>query len=361
MKWHLHGRCAATYAFELGRCDHGMIVPVIMCGGEGRRLWPLSTAARPKPFHVFSGQNSLFQNTLLRCVGGPFGPTIIVVVQRQHVFLVEEQALALGIAVAVVAEHDAHDTCVAALAGAMAADRLFPGQPIAILASDHHVPDVAAFHDDFIRSSAAAMAGQVVLHGIPATTPQTRFGYILPEGPSGPPGDNAALRAVSQFIEKPDGATARVLQERGAYWNSGNVVVLPAVLKAAAARFVPHVLRGLEAAMAHPALSGNVTRLPKLDLAGWVPLPLDRAILERAEGLCVMAATYGWSDLGTWDAIRDLHGGGGDFVHSNTLPVVVLGLEGVIVIATDEGILVTSEGQSAHMGAAVAAAMARKH
>jgi mannose-1-phosphate guanylyltransferase len=337
-----------------------MIVPVIMCGGAGRRLWPLSTAARPKPFHVFSGQNSLFQNTLLRCVGGPFGPTIIVVVQRQHVFLVREQSEALGLSVVVVAEYDAHDTCVAALAGAMAAERLFPGQPIAILASDHHVPDVPAFQADFARSADAALDGHVVLHGIAATAPHTRFGYILPAASSGAGAKTPGLSTVSQFIEKPDAALAQTLQDRGAYWNSGNVVVLPQTLLAAATVHVPHVVRALADAISPSVLRGNVMALPMLDLAGWVPLPLDRAVLERAAGLKVVAARYGWSDLGTWDAIRDLHGSGGDFVHSNTLPVVVLGLEGVIVIATDEGILVTREGQSARMGEAVAAALARK-
>ena len=345
-----------------GELPFEMIVPIILCGGEGRRLWPLSTSARPKPFHVFSGQNSLFQNTLLRCVGGPFAPLIIVVVHRQHVFLVHEQAAALGLNVHVVAEHDARDTCVAALAGALVADRLAPGQPIAILASDHQVTDHARFQADFARSAEAAEDGHMVLHGISATAPHTRFGYVLPER-DGVAADDASLR-VSQFIEKPDEATAMALQVRGAYWNSGNVVVLPKVLLAAARHSVPEVVDAVDDAVGNGTIRqdhrGDVLEMASFALDGWVPLPLDRAVLERTHDMRVMPAGYDWSDLGTWDAIRALQGAESDFVHSSSLPVVVLGLEGVIVVATDAGILVTREGQSAHMGPAVAAALARK-
>ena len=193
------------------------IVPVVLCGGSGSRLWPASRDSYPKQFLAFTGADSLFQDTLKRVRGPEFGAPIVVTGQDYR-FLVAEQLRSAGLTGDIVLEPFRRDSCAAIAAAARLAVARDPQALVLILAADHAMPDVASFLDHVRRGALAAEAGRIVTFGIKPTRPATGYGYIRP-GAALP---ESGVAAIDAFVEKPDEATAERYVAEGYLWNSGN-------------------------------------------------------------------------------------------------------------------------------------------
>lgn len=324
------------------------VVPVILCGGAGARLWPLSTADKPKPFHALAGAGSLYQQALHRAAAAPFTARPVVVARARNAGLAQAQAAAVGIAIECVLEETGHDTLVAALLGAQAAVGQHGACTLVLLASDQHIPDGEAFGNCIRIGLPAATEGALVVLGIRPRGPDSSYGYIIPKG-AGRGGEGAVV-PVHRFVEKPDPAVAEQLVAEGALWNSGNFIVTADTLLAAAGRQAPALLAAAQEGHGgrRPEPGGHLVSVPLRPGEG---VSIDRALAETYHDVRMVRAGFDWSDVGTWDEVSRLAATPGAFVHSGGLPVRVIGLgphaDGLIVVATPDGVLVTRKDQSA--------------
>lgn len=305
------------------------IRPVILCGGAGSRLWPLSTPEKPKPFHGFGQTHTLFQQALLRTRHAVFGAAPIVVAHHSHAELVRTQTLALDLAVDLVLEPVARDTCAAAMAGVLQASRDDPTGLVAVMAADHHIPDVAAFAEGFEEASTLANAGRLVTFGVAARFATTDYGYVL-----------AVVDGV-RFVEKPPLAEASRLIAEGARWNSGNFLGRADVWRGEMARHAPLTLQAVEKAFAG-AIDGCLAN----DFAAAPMQSLDVAVLEKSGRVAMVPVDYAWSDVGTWDEVARLAGTDGPFVLTDHARVLAPGLDDLIIVSDGKQLLVTKRGQS---------------
>ncbi len=332
------------------------VVPVILCGGSGSRLWPLSTPSHPKPFHALAGRETLFQQALRRASQFPFTHRPIVVASAAHEVLVLEQLAATGLAVDVVLERQGHDTCVAALLGALRAQELHGAAVLAILASDQHIPDADGFASCIGRALPAATDGALVVFGVAPRGPSPAFGYIVPASGA----HKAGAVPVGRFVEKPGTEQADILIHEGALWNSGNFVSGCENLLGWAEEHAPALLVAARNGFAARAKSQITIEVAVL-LEQGLGLALDRAIVERVADVRMIPMDLEWSDVGTWDEVRRLaqvgSNGAGVFVHSSLQTVIIgdgIAHSDLIVVATPQGVLVTRVGQSEALKLAVA-------
>jgi mannose-1-phosphate guanylyltransferase len=320
------------------------IVPVILCGGEGRRLWPLSTPSHPKPFHHLGGTGTLFQQALARCDGGPFQASPIIVAGAAHRSWIEQQVGTHP--VCLLLEQQSFDTCVAALAGALAAEQVYGECILAILAADHLIPNRDEFQATLARAAGALgqSLGQadVVLLGVTPRGPSPHMGYILGQGNI----TATQATAVAGFIEKPPVAQAEELLGRGALWNAGIFVLRSQQLLSLAARLAPHSLAVACEAFSSVNPKADIFILPPYPSDGIRHLSLDHAIISKLQNALALRLACDWSDLGTWDEVKRVAKSSGNYVLSEMLPVRVIGPQGLIIVATDQGILITQDGES---------------
>jgi mannose-1-phosphate guanylyltransferase/mannose-1-phosphate guanylyltransferase/mannose-6-phosphate isomerase len=324
---------------------NGRIRPVILSGGSGTRLWPLSRADRPKQFLALAGEESLLKGTARRAA--LWGPPIVVAGQ--------DQALAVRAEVPdakLVLEPCARGTAAAIALAALAAEE---GDLLLVMPSDHLIADEAAFGRAVATAAPLAGEGWLVTFGIAPERAETGYGYIrrgeaLAEG---------AFRAAA-FTEKPDRATAEAwLAEGGWDWNAGIFLFGRAALLDALREHAPDVLAAVEGAFeTAPAVS------------------IDKAVMEKAARVAVVPAAMGWSDVGSWEALHALgpvDGNGnllagdvvapdsrGCLVRSEGPVVVALGVEDLVVVATERAVLVVPRGQSQRVREAIDALEARR-
>ncbi|HZZ89977.1 MAG TPA: mannose-1-phosphate guanylyltransferase/mannose-6-phosphate isomerase [Caulobacteraceae bacterium] len=329
-----------------------MIVPVILSGGEGRRLWPLSSPARPKQFLVLAGDETLLQQTVRR-LSDPamFAPAIVIGGAEQR-FLIAEQVRAAGLAVGrIVVEPIGRNTAPALAVGALLA---VAGDPEALILSahaDHSIPDPVAFRQTVERGVEAAEAGKVVLFGVTPTYPATGYGYIEP----GASIDSAA-RGVVRFIEKPGEAAAKVLVDGGCLWNSGLFLMRAASLITELELYEPGVVAAARAAIAGGTADADFLRLDPVAFGQAPKIAIDHAVMERTLNAAVVTADFAWSDIGSWSSVweaqaRDEHGNAlrgavvvdeasGCLVFAEGPRVAVHGVADLIVVATPDRVLV---------------------
>ena len=339
------------------------ITPVLMSGGAGTRLWPLSRQARPKQFHALGGERTLIQETALRFATDAFGaPTVIC--NLAHEDLVREQLAAVGVTPTLVLEPEGRNTAAAAMIAALAAERA--GQSLVLLLSaDARVADPAALRKAIAVGAPPAEAGSLVIFGIRPTAPETGYGYIRAA-----PGE-AAVRAVAAFVEKPDRATAETYVADPAYsWNAGIFLFAPAAFLAEARRVAPDLAAAAESAFAEAAREGDALHLGAA--FGKVPaLPVDVAVFENTDKAVVVLADIGWSDVGAYDALwaeagKDAAGnalqgpalaaGARDCLAVSDGPTVVLaGVENLAVIVEGGVVLVARRDAPGAVRAAVEA------
>ncbi len=342
------------------------VQPVIMAGGSGTRLWPLSRAGFPKQFLVLAGNSSLFQQAASRLQGlGGEGMTVgapLIVGNEEHRFLVLDQLRELGLEPsAALLEPVGRNTAPALTLAALQA--LEGGQdPVLVMtAADQTVTDEAAFTTAVRQAVAVAADGAIAILGIQPDRAETGYGYILarPDGSSAQP--------VERFVEKPDLATAqRYLAEGGYYWNAGMFVLRASSWMAALERFRPDIAQATRAAWAARKTDARFVRPGKAEFAAVPAESVDYAVMEKCPNsgidIRMVALDAGWNDLGAWDAVwqvspKDAEGNAtvGDaivsdsrktLVHATSRLVGVVGLQDVVVIETADAVLVADRSKS---------------
>ncbi len=342
------------------------VQPVIMAGGSGTRLWPLSRAGFPKQFLVLSGNSSLFQQAAMRLQGlGGEGATVaapVVVGNEEHRFLVLDQLREVKIEpAAVVLEPAGRNTAPALTLAALQALEGGADPVLVVLSSDQTVTDDAAFTAALQRAVQVAAGGAIAILGITPDRPETGYGYIRSEAAG-----HGALR-VAQFVEKPDLATAQAYVAAGGYfWNAGMFVLKASVWMAALERFRPDIAASCRQAWAVRSTDQRFVRPGKAEFAAVPAESVDYAVMEKCPGsafdIRMVALDAGWNDLGAWEAVwqvaaKDAQGNAsvGDaivkdsqntLVHATSRLVSVVGLKDVIVVETADAVLVADRERS---------------
>ncbi len=335
----------------------GDIIPIIMCGGAGTRLWPASRESMPKQFIPLIGELSSFQATAKRVTGEGFA-RLVVLATHDVRFIAAEQLQAIGIKADIVLEPERRDSAAAVAVAACLTARHDPGATALILAADHLIPDADAFGRACREAAEATRAGFIMTLGIAPTWPAIGYGYIRPGEPFG----DGQARAVESFVEKPDIETARSLIAEGCLWNSGNFLFRADIMLAELATHAPAVLEAAEIALARANADLDFIRLDAEAFSAAPKISIDYAVMERTERAGVLPVSFSWSDVGTWGAVweasrRDSSGNAlrgnvevvdtrNSLVQSEHLLTAVVGLSDVVVVTTPDAVLVTSRERS---------------
>jgi len=329
------------------------IFPVILCGGAGARLWPVSTAALPKPFIPLMDSRSLLQHTALRLTGLAGARAPVVVVGARHAALARRQLAEVGVEVFIIAEPEGRDSGPALTAAARWIARTDPRALVLAAASDHHIPDADAFRASVVAAAAAAEQGYIVTFGMKPNFPASAYGYIRP-------GDaldgGAAGRRVSAFVEKPDAAQAEACLAAGYLWNSGNFVFRADRLLADVALHAPAMDKAVSRAVDEGVAGEGLLELGSA-FGGAPALSIDVAVMEKTAKAAVLEIDHAWSDLGSWDAVWAAldHDAAGNTVQARAVVVssegcfiradaaariVAVGLKKIAVVVQGDRILV---------------------
>ena len=353
-----------------------MITPILLCGGSGTRLWPLSRKSYPKQFVPLTGETTLFQASAAR-LSGPGFAAPLVLTGSDFRFIVTEQLAAAGIDPgAVLIEPEGRNTAPAVLAAALWLERSDPEALMLVAPSDHVVPDAAAFRAAVEAGAEAARAGRLVTFGIRPDRAETGYGYLeLAEDP----GDfTARPLALKRFVEKPDAAGAAEMLAAGTYlWNAGIFLFSVQTILAAFRAYAPGLLAPVQAALAEGQPDLGFFRLAPEPWAGAEDISIDYAVMERADNLSVVPFAAGWSDLGGWDAVwREAPRDGRGVAVSgpataldcddtllrsedSRLEVVGIGLKNIVAVAMPDAVLVADAARAQEVKQAVAALKAK--
>ncbi|WP_417450067.1 mannose-1-phosphate guanylyltransferase/mannose-6-phosphate isomerase [Kordiimonas sp.] len=336
------------------------IYPVVLCGGSGSRLWPLSRAGRPKQFLPLAGEKSLFLQALER-VHGRYGfEKPIVIANDEHRFLLSRQADDAGLELGkIILEPMGRNTAPAVITGALQAITQDKDANILVLSADHLILDTPAFHEAVERAKRAAEAGCLTCFGIHPTAAETGYGYIKPGGML----ENAdGCHRISSFREKPDAATAQAYLASQEYlWNSGMFMFSARTLIEQAETHEPEMLARCRDAFESMEEDLHFHRLPKDKFAVVPANSIDYALMEKTDRAAVVPCSIGWSDLGSFSALYDqgVQDGYGNvtegdvtllassncYVHTDTKLVAATDIKDLIIVATDDAVMVAPKGK----------------
>lgn len=347
------------------------ITPVLLCGGSGTRLWPMSRKAMPKQFSRLLGDETLYQSALTRLSG--FGwAAPVVVTSDAYLQMARDQALAVGVAPArLMVEPSARNTAPAILAAALHLVQADPQALMLIAPSDHAIPNADAFRAAVFAGTAAALDGQIVTFGIRPTRAETGYGW-LELGQT--PGDfRPRPLALKRFVEKPKAPQAEAMLAAGTYlWNAGIFLATAQSLVDAFRAHADHLMRPVLAALLDAAIDQDTLHLAADAWKQAEDISVDFAVMERATNLCVVPFAAGWSDLGDWDAIwRETASQANGMVTAGNVTVigcedsllrsdtpgvelVGIGLTDMIVVAMGDAILVAHKSRVQEVKEAVA-------
>ena len=330
------------------------IIPLIMCGGAGTRLWPASREGRPKQFLRLFGERSTFQDTLLRVSDPGLFARPVVITNAAYRFMVLEQLGEIGLEADILLEPARRDSGPAIAAGAAFALTRDAEAVVLALAADHVVRDPEAFVASCREALDVANAGRIVTFGIRPERPATEYGYIRP-------GDviSGDVRAVATFVEKPDATTAARYVAEGYLWNSGNFMFRAQMLLDEYRGVDPESVATLVEAVKTAGRDLGFITLPLEAFGKAKPISIDYAVMEKTTQAAVIPVTCGWSDVGSWHAVwelsdKDQHGnvaqGMTVFEDSRNCNVAtdkaLVALEGVddlVVVATEDAVLVSRQ------------------
>jgi mannose-1-phosphate guanylyltransferase/mannose-6-phosphate isomerase len=337
------------------------IHPVVLCGGSGTRLWPLSRKTLPKQFAPLIGEKSLLQMTLERLCS--LNSNITCIASEDHRFLVREAVEKAGATGRQILEPMARNT-----AAAMAAAALLAGKDDLLLfaPSDHHIPDTPLFAETIRRGVDAALAGHIVTFGVMPSFASTAYGYIE----AGAVSADGCSRAVVRFVEKPTAAVAESLILHGGYsWNAGIFLVQASTLISALNAHAPDILLACQRATAGISSEGSFDRLDPEAFQACRSDSIDYAVLEKQQNIAVVKFEGAWSDVGSWNAVATLHPEDGTgnrlsgqartlrarntFIHAPHRPVVALGTEDLIIVDTPDAVLVAKADCAEQVGEVV--------
>ncbi|WP_442880096.1 mannose-1-phosphate guanylyltransferase/mannose-6-phosphate isomerase [Aurantimonas sp. A2-1-M11] len=335
------------------QCDQ--VLPIIMAGGSGTRLWPISRDTMPKQFiALLENGISPFQATVRRVAGAGFSRPIIVT-NIDFRFICAEQLAALGVAADIVLEPERRDSAPAVAIGALMAERRGPGTICLVLASDHVIGDEPDFLSAVQTASCLAASGRIMTLGITPDHPSTAYGYIRP-------GDEElaeGAHVLDRFVEKPDRETAETYLAEGFVWNSGNFAFRSNVMLDELRSHAPAVLAAATGALDKAVADLDFIRLDRDAFTASPTLSIDYAVMEHTRLGGVLAADFGWSDIGSWDSLHAIKAKDADgnvfegnvaaldttnsFVRSDDVLTTVLGLDNIVVVTTDDAVLVAAK------------------
>jgi mannose-1-phosphate guanylyltransferase/mannose-6-phosphate isomerase len=329
-----------------------MLIPVLLSGGVGSRLWPVSREGRPKQFLPMAGQGSMLQQTQRRLAGFDTSPPIVVC-NEEHRFLVAEQLREVGVDVGrIILEPEGRNTAPAIALAALAAIEEDPDAQLLVLPADHYIADGAAFHAAVGVAMGLAAENKLVTFGVVPTSPETGYGYIRCGADLG---DNAA--ELAEFVEKPDLATAEDYLAAGNYlWNSGMFLFRADRYLEALAAHRGDIDAACRSAMAEAEADMDFLRPGREAFLASPSDSIDYAVMEHTDAGAVVPLDCGWSDIGAWSALWDIgdkdEAGNvvaGDvllddtrdsYVHSESRLVTTTGVEGLVVVETADAVLV---------------------
>jgi mannose-1-phosphate guanylyltransferase/mannose-6-phosphate isomerase len=336
-----------------------VLVPIVLSGGAGSRLWPVSREALPKPFIKLADGDSLLAKTARRAAACARAAKVLVVTNRDYYFLTRDEFEPLGVEAEFLLEPASRNTAPAIAAAALAVqERHGPDAVMLVLPADHLISDDAAFAAAVANAAKAAQQGFLVTFGIPPARPETGFGYIEAGEPLG---DD--VRSVKRFVEKPDAPTAERYVASGAYsWNSGMFCFTAGAVLEALRRHAPQVLQAVEATMAATDWQKAPHVLAAVEFAKAPDISFDYAVMEKAEKRAVVRAGFDWNDIGSWAALAELTkadaaGNRVDgeavlidaarcFIQRKDRVVAAVGVEDLLIVDTTDALLVAKRSRA---------------
>ncbi len=355
------------------------VYPVILCGGSGTRLWPLSRKSYPKQFVPLIGETSLLQQCAERLRGPADAPYAkpLILTNEAFRFVVPEQLMAIGVDPGpILIEPEGRNTAPAVLAAALHLAANDPEAVMLVASSDHVIPDTSAFHAAVAQGARTiAERGDLVTFGITPDRPETGYGYLkLRQMPDA----SGAAVPLDRFVEKPDLDNAKAMVAEGSYlWNSGIFLFAVRDILAAFEHHAPDLVPPVQKAVSHAQIDLGFLRL---DPAAWdavQDISIDYAVMEKASNLSVVPYAAGWSDVGSWSAVQELSNPDANGVatagevtaidcrnvlvrsESPAQEVVAMGLENVITVAMPDAVLVASMDRAQDVKQAVSALKAK--
>ena len=348
------------------------IHPVLLAGGSGTRLWPLSRKSYPKQFAQLTGPESLFQASARRLSGPGFAAPLVITAEPFRFIATEQLAGVEQAAQTVLIEPEGRNTAPAVLAAALWLAERVPEALVLAAPSDHVMPEPEAFRAAVAAAAPRAAEGALVTFGIAPTRAETGYGYL--ELAPGAEAGAETPQPLARFVEKPDAARAAEMAASGRHlWNAGVFLARADALRDAYARHAPEVLEGVAAALAGAEADLGFTRLSPEPWAALPDISIDYAVMEKAEDLAVMPYAGRWSDLGGWDAVWQEAGPDADGTvagegataidcrdtllrsESGGQRIVGLGLEDIVAVAMPDAVLVAKKSEAQRVKEAVTA------
>ncbi|QIG49974.1 mannose-1-phosphate guanylyltransferase/mannose-6-phosphate isomerase [Nordella sp. HKS 07] len=329
------------------------IVPVLLAGGGGSRLWPVSRDSLPKQFQPLVGSLSTFQQTLQRVSDPDLFEDPIVITSEAFKSFASRQAGIVDRPVSLILEPCRRDSAAAVAVAALLVEHRRSGSPVLVLAADHVILDDSLFLEAVRSGLEAADDGKIVVFGLPPTAPKTNFGYIRRGAPAG---ENDDVSLVEAFFEKPTRENAVTYLNEGYLWNSGNFLFRSDVMIEEFARYAPDVLMAARRSIAAAQSGRGIMRLDEPAFSASPKISIDYAVMQKTGNAAVVAGRFRWSDIGSWDAIWEIlpHDECGNaalgrgmaiqsrncLVHSEGILTTVIGGADLVVVATADAVLV---------------------
>lgn len=333
------------------------ILPIIMAGGAGTRLWPISRLKYPKQFVSFEGNGQTLLQSTIRRLDGLDIETPLVICNEEHRFLAAEQLRAIGLDnCRILLEPVGRNTAPAITLAALDSNNLSASEDIVllVLAADHFIPNIAEFHRCVNQAKPLADAGKLVTFGVVPLRAETGYGYIE----TGAPLEGGFL--INRFVEKPDADTAQSYLDSGRFlWNSGMFMFKASRYLQELERFAPEMVSACQAALADAQEDLTFVRVDKAAFEGCPSDSIDYAVMEKTDDAVVVPMDAGWSDLGSWSALWDvsakdsagnavqgdaiMYDSIGTYVHSSDRLIATVGVKDLVIVETKDAVLVASK------------------